>query len=86
MSKSKVVQVVVGTRRKKGKSGRNAGAGVRKLSRSKWRTYENLIYFQQLRRLENMSRRYCKLCKTQFHSRGVYLHHMRQNHSEHSGE
>lgn len=82
MSKSKTVTVVVGTRRKRGKAGRNAGTGVHKLSHSKWHTYENLIYFQQARRLENMARRYCKLCKTQYQSRGVYLRHTKKQHFE----
>lgn len=80
MSKSKVVQVVVGTRREKGKTGRNAGTGVHKLSHSKWHTYENLIYFQQARRLESMTRRYCNKCGIQFHSRSVYLRHTKRKH------
>lgn len=79
MSKSKSVQVVVGPKRKGGKRGRNTGTGILKLSHSRWRTYQALIEHQMLKRLERMSRRYCSECHVQYHSRGVYLRHVKSH-------
>lgn len=61
---------------KGGKKNRKVGKGDRKLSHSKWGSYEALISHQQKRRLATMERRFCLDCETQFHSRGALNRHV----------
>ena len=76
MSKSKTAPIIVGSKKKdRGKKGRKIGKGVRKLAHSKWGNYAGLINRQTSRRLGTMGRRFCKVCETQFHSRGALKLH-----------
>ena len=76
MSKTKSVLVVVSPKKKdRGKRGRKIGKGIRKLSRSKWGSYEALIRHQQARRRATTQARFCDVCKVQFHSRNAFRRH-----------
>jgi hypothetical protein len=80
MSKSKTASAIVGSKKKdRGKRGRKVGKGVHKLSHSKWGNYAVLINHQFSRRLGRLARRYCKVCKVQFHSRGALKKHACEN-------
>jgi hypothetical protein len=61
--------------RKKGRTGRNAGTGIAKMSRSRWKTYAVLIAHQNARRAETLERKLCPECATQYHSRGALKRH-----------
>lgn len=61
--------------RKKGKKNRKHGRGNRKVERSRWRSFENLIKAQLKRRAEKLARRFCLACDTQFHSLGALKRH-----------
>ena len=76
MSKTKTATNIVGPKKKdRGKRGRKVGKGVRKLSHSRWGNYESLINHLQSGRLGRLARRYCKICKIQFHSRYAFKKH-----------
>jgi len=61
--------------RKKGKKNRKHGKGDRKVSHSKWGSYESLMNHQKKLRRERLSRSFCEFCNIQFHSKNAFKRH-----------
>jgi hypothetical protein len=54
---------------------RKHGTHIDQIKKSKWGSFAGLVAHQQKRRLEKITRRHCKVCGTQFHSRGSLKRH-----------